>query len=170
MLKSPRMQQKHKITKTSKIANVIKVYINLDSSNCWDVSDQFLPTSVATSDVFTSDMMFWEKFLMSDVLATNLMLNELLFLFSTFPVLSGWKEVRFIFFNFLSLVSHTVMCVWLSFQTRGGRRPESHFPTSLLFQNHWIRIRLWNFFKLRIRHLFKLQKPSMQPKFSSVFT
>ena len=41
--------------------------------------------SVATSDVLTSYLMFSEKFLMSDVLATNLMLTGVLFLFSTFP-------------------------------------------------------------------------------------
>jgi len=33
--------------------------------------------------------MFSEKFLMSDVLATNLMLTGLLFLFPTFPILLG---------------------------------------------------------------------------------
>jgi len=40
---------------------------------------QELALSVATSDVLTSDLMFSEKFLMSDVLATNLMLTGLLF-------------------------------------------------------------------------------------------
>jgi len=34
----------------------------------------------------TSDVMFSHKFMMSDILATNLMLIGLLFLFSTFPL------------------------------------------------------------------------------------
>jgi len=38
----------------------------------------------------TSDVMFSDKFLMSDVLATNLMLTELLF-FSTFRLISERK-------------------------------------------------------------------------------
>jgi len=38
---------------------------------------------------FTSDTTFSDKFLMSDVLATNLMLTGLLLLFSRFPPLSG---------------------------------------------------------------------------------
>jgi len=46
--------------------------------------------SVAMSDVLTSDLVFWETFLMSDVLATNLMLSGLL-LFSTFLLFPGWK-------------------------------------------------------------------------------
>jgi len=46
-------------------------------------------TSFATSDVLRSDVMFLEKFLMSDVLTTNLMLTGLLLLFTTFPLISG---------------------------------------------------------------------------------
>ena len=38
-----------------------------------------LAFSVATSDVLTSDLMFCEKFLMSDVLAKNLMLTKICF-------------------------------------------------------------------------------------------
>ena len=45
-------------------------------------------SSVGTSDVLTSDLMFTEKFLMSDVLAKNLMLTGILFLFSTFLIVS----------------------------------------------------------------------------------
>jgi len=45
--------------------------------------------SVATSDVSTADLMVSEKFLMSDVLATNLMLTALLFLFATFSLI--WR-------------------------------------------------------------------------------
>jgi len=45
--------------------------------------------SVATSDVLRSYLVFSEKFLMSDVLAINLMLTGLLVVFSTFPLLSG---------------------------------------------------------------------------------
>jgi len=37
-------------------------------------------TSVATSDILTSDLMFLDKFLMSDVFAQNLMWTGLLFL------------------------------------------------------------------------------------------
>jgi len=40
--------------------------------------------SVATFDVLTSDLMFSKKFLITDVLAKNLMLTGLLFLFSAF--------------------------------------------------------------------------------------
>ena len=47
--------------------------------------------SVATLDVLTSDLMFSDTFLMSNVLVTNVMLTVLLFLFSTFPLLSGSK-------------------------------------------------------------------------------
>jgi len=47
---------------------------------------QSVVNSVATSDVLTSDLMFPEKFLMSDVLATNLMLAELLFFFPKFSI------------------------------------------------------------------------------------
>jgi len=47
---------------------------------CWLA----LGSSVATFDVLTSGLMFSEKFLMSDVLVTNLMLTGLLFLFTTF--------------------------------------------------------------------------------------
>ena len=43
---------------------------------CWN---QWIIISVATSDVLTSGLMFWEKFLMSVVFATNQMLTELLF-------------------------------------------------------------------------------------------
>jgi len=43
--------------------------------------------SVATSDFLTSDLMFSDKFLMSDVLATNLV--DWAFVFSTFPIISG---------------------------------------------------------------------------------
>jgi len=39
----------------------------------------------------TSDVVFSDKFLMSDVLSTNLMLTGLLFLFSTFPLILGQK-------------------------------------------------------------------------------
>jgi len=39
----------------------------------------------------TSDVIFSVEFLMSDVLATNLMLIGLLFLFSTFPLVLGRK-------------------------------------------------------------------------------
>jgi len=46
-------------------------------------------SSVATSHVSTSDLMFSEKFLMSDVWGTNLTLTGLLFLFSTFPLILG---------------------------------------------------------------------------------
>jgi len=56
-------------------------------------------SSVATSDVSTSELMFWEKFLMSAVLATSLMLTEVPLLLSTFPLLLGWKEVRFTIFS-----------------------------------------------------------------------
>jgi len=44
--------------------------------------------SVATADVLTSDLLFSDKFLMSDVSATNLMLTRLLFLFSVFDSLT----------------------------------------------------------------------------------
>ena len=47
--------------------------------------------SVATLDVLTSDLMFSDTFLMSNVLVTNVMLTVLLFLFSTFPLLSVSK-------------------------------------------------------------------------------
>jgi len=60
--------------------------------------NQMITTSVATSDVLTSDLICSEKFLMSDVLATNLMLTGLLLLFPTFPILSGWKQIRFAIF------------------------------------------------------------------------
>jgi len=40
--------------------------------------------SVAISDVLTSDLLFSDKFLLSDVSVTNLMLTRLLFLFSIF--------------------------------------------------------------------------------------
>ena len=43
---------------------------------------------------------------MSNVLAAKLMLTELFFLFSTFPLLLGCKEVRFAIFKFLSSISH----------------------------------------------------------------
>jgi len=43
-----------------------------------------------TSDVIFSDNNNSDKFLMSDVLATNLMLTELLF-FLTFPLILGRK-------------------------------------------------------------------------------
>jgi len=36
-----------------------------------------------------------DKYLMSDILSTNLMLIGLLFLFSTFPLILGRKKVRF---------------------------------------------------------------------------
>ena len=36
-----------------------------------------------------------DNFLMSNVLATNLMLTGLLFLYSTFPLILGQKEIRF---------------------------------------------------------------------------
>jgi len=39
----------------------------------------------------TSDVMFSDKFLMSDVLATNLMLTGFLFLFSAFHLILGRK-------------------------------------------------------------------------------
>ena len=39
-------------------------------------------------------------------------------IFSTFPLLLDWKEVRFIIFKFLFSISHPLMCVWLSFQTK----------------------------------------------------
>jgi len=48
------------------------------------VTMKTLPSGVGTSDVLRSCLKFWEKFLMSDVLATNLMLTGLLFLFTTF--------------------------------------------------------------------------------------
>ena len=66
-------------------------------------------SSVANSDILTSDLMFCEKFVMSDIVAKNLMLTGLLFLFSTFPTLLAWKEVTFIIFKFF-LQSHTLMC------------------------------------------------------------
>jgi len=55
------------------------------------------------------------KFLMSDVLARNVMLTELLFLFCAFTLSRGWKEVEFIIFKFLSSTSHP-HAFWLSFQ------------------------------------------------------
>jgi len=67
-----------------------------------------IDTSVATYDILTnmiSDVMFSDKFLMSDALATNLMLTGFLF-FSTFPLISGRKQVRFMIFKFLSSISH----------------------------------------------------------------
>jgi len=42
-----------------------------------------------TSDVLTLDLFFLKKFMMSDILATNLVLTELLFLYFTFPLLLG---------------------------------------------------------------------------------
>jgi len=47
------------------------------------VTMKTIPSSVGTSDVLTSDPKFQDNFLMSDVLATNLMLTGLLFLFTT---------------------------------------------------------------------------------------
>jgi len=41
----------------------------------------------------TSDVTFSDKFLMSDVFATNLMLTGFLFLFSTFPLILGRKKL-----------------------------------------------------------------------------
>ena len=49
-----------------------------------------IDTSVATSDILT-DVMFSDDFLMSDILSTNVMLTGLLFLFSTFLLISGRK-------------------------------------------------------------------------------
>jgi len=42
----------------------------------------------------------------SDVLVSNRMLTGLLFLYTTFSLHLGWKEVRFINFQFLSTISH----------------------------------------------------------------
>jgi len=44
-------------------------------------------TSCKTSSTGLPLLMFSEKFLMSDVLATNLMLTGLLFLLTTFPLI-----------------------------------------------------------------------------------
>jgi len=63
--------------------------------------------------------MFWEKFLRSGVLMTNLMLTELLLLFSKLSIVSGWYEDEFnswflsFFHQFLTLI-----CVWQLFQTK----------------------------------------------------
>ena len=48
---------------------------------------------------------------MSDVLATNLMLTGLLFLFPTISLLLGQKWVRYIIFKFLSSISHPQVCL-----------------------------------------------------------
>ena len=77
---------------------------------------EYPTTSVAISDVSTSDLMFWEIFLMSDVLVRNLMLTKPLLLFSTLPLLLGWKEVEFIILSFFRQ-SLIIRCVWLSFKT-----------------------------------------------------
>ena len=55
-------------------------------------------------------LMFWEKFLMSDVLAAYLMLTELLFFP---PILYPFRMeiVRFIIFKFLSSISHSHVCL-----------------------------------------------------------
>jgi len=50
---------------------------------------QWFTFSNATSDVFTSCRLFREKFLMSDVLARNVMMTGMLFLFSKVPLLIG---------------------------------------------------------------------------------
>ena len=73
---------------------------------------RLLRASVATSGASTSDLMFWEKFLVSDVLATNLMLtkNKVL-LFFKLSILLGWKWVRFMLFMFLSSISHPRVCL-----------------------------------------------------------
>jgi len=55
-------------------------------------------------------LMFWEKFLMTGVLAANLMLTELLF-FPAIIYLFRMKVVRFIIFKFLSSTSHSHVCL-----------------------------------------------------------
>ena len=65
-------------------------------------------------------LMFSDKFLMSDVLATKLTLTGVLFLFPTFPILSEWKQINSRFFSFFHQPL-TLMCVCLSFQTE--KRP-----------------------------------------------
>jgi len=55
-------------------------------------------------------LMFWEKFMMPDVLAANLLLTELLFL-PRILYLFRMKIVRFIIFKFLSSISHYHMCL-----------------------------------------------------------
>jgi len=55
---------------------------------------------------------------MPDVLAKNLILTGRLFLFSTFPLLSGCKKVRFIFkVSFINISRLTPMYVGLLLQT-----------------------------------------------------
>jgi len=78
--------------------------------------------SVAAFDVSTRDLMLWEKFLTFDVLATNLMLTGLLFLFSTFPIRLRWNKVRFIIFKFLSSISHLHLCLIIIQNWRSSRR------------------------------------------------
>ena len=78
--------------------SVVTVDVQLSDSQ-WELTQicakirttfaEIIQTSVANSDDLTSDVMFSRKFLMSDVLATNLMLSGLLFLFSTIPLLFG---------------------------------------------------------------------------------
>jgi len=57
------------------------------------------------------DVMFSDKFLTSDDLSTNLVLTGLLF--STFPLILGRKEVRFMIFKFLSIISHPNVCLFI---------------------------------------------------------
>jgi len=49
----------------------------------------YIASSVATSDVLTSDLKFSEKFLMSDVLPINLTLTGQVFLFPAIPLFLG---------------------------------------------------------------------------------
>ena len=58
-------------------------------------------------------LMFSEKFLMSVVLATNLMLTGLLFLFSIFTLFL-WKWIRFMIFKFFSSIYHPRAFVYRS--------------------------------------------------------
>jgi len=76
-----------------------------------------------TSDLIRFDV--FKEFRMSDVLVTNLMLTGLLFLFSAFPLLLGWKEATFlIFIKLLSAIPHLMLSVivpnWVSSAALGS--------------------------------------------------
>jgi len=62
---------------------------------------------------------------MSNILATNLMLTGLLLLFSTTPLVSGWREVRFIIFEFLSSIFQYHCCLVFLPNWRSSPHPVS---------------------------------------------
>jgi len=104
------------------------------------------PLNLLPGSAPASDVMFSDKFLMSDILATNLMLTGLLF--STFPLILGRKYVRFVI---LSSFYHsiTLMCVWLSFQTKEALFAALRLTFYINYKRHFHSMRYFALFLIQ---------------------